>query len=111
VPDATFVAGFKAWLKLRYCPVKASKAIRITAPMPARERDPQTGEKTDETRVLVKAVPVFDRQRVAAIDGVEQTSLGRPCEPLTGDSHAHHRTHQQRRLHRSRRRARPDRPR
>jgi hypothetical protein len=80
------------------------------APMPVRERDPQTGEKTDETRVLFKAVSVFDRQQVAAIDGVEQTSLEPPCEPLTGDSHARHRTHQQRRLHRSRRHARPDRP-
>jgi hypothetical protein len=51
--------------------VKASKAIRIMAPMPVRERDPQTGEKTDETRVVFKAVSVFDRQQVAAIDGVE----------------------------------------
>jgi hypothetical protein len=57
-PDATFVAGFTAWLKLGYCPVKGSKAIRITAPMPVRERDPQTGEKTDETRVLFKATGV-----------------------------------------------------
>lgn len=27
-PDATFVAGFTAWLKLGYCQVKGSKAIR-----------------------------------------------------------------------------------
>jgi hypothetical protein len=88
-PDATFVAGFRAWLKLGYCPVKGSKAIRIMAPMPVRERDPRTGEKTDETRVLFKAFSVFDRQQVAAIEGVEQASLEPPCEPLTGDSHAH----------------------
>src|SRR4051812_27899787 len=87
-PDATFVAGFRAWLTLGYCPVKGSRAIRIMAPMPVRERDPQTGEKTDETRVLFKAVSVFDRQQVAAIDGVEQASHEPPCEPLTGDSHA-----------------------
>jgi hypothetical protein len=37
-----------------------AEAIRIIAPMPLRERDPQTGEKTDETRVLFKAVSVFD---------------------------------------------------
>src|SRR4051812_41385641 len=88
-PDATFVAGFRAWLKLGYCPVKGSRAIRIMAPMPVRERDPQSGEKSDETRALFKAVSVFDRQQVAAIDGVEQASLEPPCEPLTGDSHAH----------------------
>src|SRR3954469_988568 len=68
-PGATFVAGFRAWLKLGYCPVKGSKAIRIMAPMPVRERDPQTGEKTEEARVLFKAVSVFDREQVAAIDG------------------------------------------
>jgi hypothetical protein len=88
-PQATFVAGFKTWLKLGYCPTKGSKAIKIMAPMPVRERDPETGEKTDETRVLFKAVPVFDRQQVAAIDGVNQAPLEPPCEPLTGDSHAH----------------------
>jgi hypothetical protein len=32
-PQATFVAGFKTWLKLGYCPMKGSKAIRIMAPM------------------------------------------------------------------------------
>ena len=44
-PKATFVAGFKTWLKLGYCPMKGSKAIRIMAPMAVRERDPGTGEK------------------------------------------------------------------
>ena len=40
-PKATFVAGFKTWLKLGYCPMKGAKAIRIMAPMAARERDPE----------------------------------------------------------------------
>jgi antirestriction factor ArdC-like protein len=30
-PDATFVAGFQAWLKLGYCVRKGEKAIRIVA--------------------------------------------------------------------------------
>jgi hypothetical protein len=30
-PDATFVAGFRAWLKLGYCVPKGEKAIRIVA--------------------------------------------------------------------------------
>jgi hypothetical protein len=30
-PDATFVAGFKAWLELGYCVRKGQRAIRIFA--------------------------------------------------------------------------------
>jgi hypothetical protein len=88
-PQATFVAGFRAWLKLGYCVRKGSKAIRIMAPMPLRERDPKTGEETDETRVLFKAVSVFDRTQVDVLPSGEPTPLEPPCEPLTGDSHAH----------------------
>jgi hypothetical protein len=88
-PEATFVAGFRAWLKLGYCPRKGSKAIRIMAPMPVRERDPETGEKTEETRVLFKAVSVFDRTQVDVLPSGQPTPLEPPCEPLTGDSHAH----------------------
>ena len=86
-PDATFVAGFKAWLQLGYCPVKGSKAIRIMAPMPVRERVSQAGEKTDETRVLFKAVSVFDRVQVAAIDGVEQALSVDVDGVVTGHHH------------------------
>jgi hypothetical protein len=88
-PDATFVAGFKAWLKLGYCVRKGETAIRIIAPLPVREREGATGEETGETRVLFKTVFVFDRAQVAPLDGVEPTRLEPPCEPLTGDSHAH----------------------
>ncbi|MCW3050218.1 MAG: hypothetical protein JWO74_4502 [Solirubrobacterales bacterium] len=88
-PGATFVAGFKAWIKLGYCPVKGSRAIRIMAPMPIRDRDPETGEKTDETRVLFKAVSVFDRSQVAMLPDRDPAPLEPPCQPLTGDSHAH----------------------
>ncbi len=35
-PDATFVAGFKAWLKLGYCVRRGESAIRIVAPMPIK---------------------------------------------------------------------------
>lgn len=33
-PDATHVAGFRAWLRLGYCVRKGSRAIRIWAPIP-----------------------------------------------------------------------------
>jgi hypothetical protein len=43
-PDASFVAGFRAWLKLGYCVRKGEKAIRIIAPVPIEAR------KDDESR-------------------------------------------------------------
>lgn len=87
-PDATFVAGFKAWLKLGYCVKKGEKAIRIVAPMPIKRGQ---GEQDDEseTRVLFKGVSVFDRAQVAVLESGTPTPLEPPCEPLTGDSHAH----------------------
>jgi antirestriction factor ArdC-like protein len=86
-PDATFVAGFKAWLALGYCARKGEKGIRIVAPMPLKPRDAENDE--EETRVLFKGVSVFDRSQVAPVDGVRPAPLEPPCEPLTGDSHAH----------------------
>jgi N-terminal domain of anti-restriction factor ArdC len=88
-PDATFVAGFKSWLRLGFAVKKGERAIAIIAPLPIKERDRISGEETGETVVLFKTVFVFDRAQVATIDGVEQASLEPPCEPLTGDSHAH----------------------
>jgi hypothetical protein len=87
-PDATFVAGFRAWLKLGYCVRKGEKAIRIVAPMPIKQRETETAAGDDETRVLFKGVAVFDRSQVAAIDGMPQAPLEPPSKPLTGDSHA-----------------------
>jgi len=88
-PDATFVAGFTAWLKLGFCVRRGESAIRIVAPMPLKPRNTESSDAEDETRVLFKAASVFDRSQVAPIDGVEQAPLEPPCEPLTGDSHAH----------------------
>src|SRR3954449_4779089 len=38
-PDASYVAGFKAWLDLGYCVRKGERGLRIFAPMPTRKRD------------------------------------------------------------------------
>ena len=59
-PDATFVAGFKSWLRLGYAVKNGEKAMRIIAPLRVKERDRASGEETDETRVLFKTVFVFD---------------------------------------------------
>ena len=88
-PDATFVAGFRAWLKLGYCARKGEKAIRIVAPMPIKQRETETADGDNETRVLFKGVSVFDRSQVAPIDGMPQAPLEPPSDPLTGDSHGH----------------------
>jgi hypothetical protein len=88
-PDATFVAGFKAWLGLGYCVKKGERAIRILAPMPVKQRDRDSGEQTDEIRVLFKAVSVFDRLQVAPLPSGDPAPLEPPSQPLTGDSHRH----------------------
>ncbi|MCA1683078.1 MAG: ArdC family protein [Actinobacteria bacterium] len=76
-PDASFVAGFKAWLKLGYCVKKGERAIRIIAPMPIKERDRKTGEETGETRTLFKFVFVFDRAQVALLPTGDRRRLSR----------------------------------
>ena len=88
-PDATFVAGFKAWLQLGYSVRKGEQAIRIIAPMPIKQRDRATGEQTGETVTLFKTVFVFDAEQVAPLPTGEPTPLEPPSQPLTGDSHAH----------------------
>jgi hypothetical protein len=88
-PDATFVAGFRGWLRFGYCVKKGERAIAIIAPRPVKERDRATGDETGETVMLFTTVFVFDRAQVAPIEGAEHAPLGPPCEPLTGDSHRH----------------------
>lgn len=86
-PDATFVAGFRAWLDLGYQVDKGERAIWILAPLKIKERDRASGEETGETRILFRAVPVFDRAQVTA--GEHAPPLEPPVEPLSGDSHKH----------------------
>lgn len=87
-PDASFVAGFRAWLELGYCVKKGERAIRIFAPMPVKNRDTEPDNAKDGTRVLFRAVSVFDRTQVAPIEDPEPAPLEPPREPLDGDTHA-----------------------
>lgn len=59
-PDATFVAGFRAFLKLNRCVRKGEKAIRILAPMTVRRRAPEEPDDDDQHRTLFRSVAVFD---------------------------------------------------
>ena len=82
------MCGFRAWLQLGYQVRKGEKAIWILAPMPVKDCD--AAEKGGEKpRVFFRAVPVFDRTQVDAIEGADPAPLEPPCEPLTGDSHRH----------------------
>jgi hypothetical protein len=90
MPDASFVAGFRAWLKLGYCVRKGEKAIRIIAPVPIKDRkDDESRDNPEKPRVLFKTAFVFDRSQVDPIEGTEQAPLDPPCEPLPGDTHVH----------------------
>jgi hypothetical protein len=81
MPQATQVAGFKAWQALGRQVRKGERSIRILAPMSLKERDEQ-GNETDERRTFFRAVPVFD---VSQTDGEPLAEA--PREPITGDSH------------------------
>lgn len=92
-PDATHVAGFRAWLDLGYCVRKGEQALRIWAPMPpskkAIEAWRQAGSNAmDRPRTFFRMVPVFDRSQVDPIpdhpDG--PAPLEPPHEPITGDN-------------------------
>ena len=82
-PEATQVAGFRAWQELGRHVRKGERSIRILAPMSVKERDDR-GEETGEVRTFFRAVSVFD---IAQTNGEPLPEV--PREPITGDSHAH----------------------
>jgi hypothetical protein len=87
-PDATFVAGFRAFLKLDRCVRKGEKSIRILAPMTVRQRDGDETDDDDQTRTVFRAVAVFDVAQTDPLPGREPVPLEPPREPISGDSHA-----------------------
>jgi hypothetical protein len=86
-PDATFVAGFKAWLALGYCVRKGETAIRIIAPMPIKDRDDdrqsdeegQTGGWCDQNarRIVVDTdQPADARLRILIHETIHALGVG-----------------------------------
>jgi hypothetical protein len=60
-PDATHVAGFNAWLKLKRCVRKGEKGIVILAPMVGRKRAEGELTEDEQTRLFgFRAAHVFD---------------------------------------------------
>ena len=92
-PEATYVAGFRAFLALNRCVRKGEKAIRILAPMSlqiASDRPPRESTSQDtQRRMVFRAVPVFDVSQTDPLPDKEPVPLDAPAEPIRGDSHAH----------------------
>lgn len=95
-PDATRVAGFRAWLNLGYCVRKGEKALRIWAPVPPSRKALDAWRKAgsppdEEPRTYFRLVPVFDRSQVDPIPDHPggPTPLEPPHEPVGGDGLAH----------------------
>jgi N-terminal domain of anti-restriction factor ArdC len=94
-PDASYVAGFRAFLKLNRCVRKGEHAIRIFAPMAigSRDEDQTDAEPTNDgeqpRRTVFRAVSVFDVSQTNALPDREPVPLDSPCQPIQGDTHAH----------------------
>jgi hypothetical protein len=98
-PDATYVAGFRAFLALDRCVRKGERAIRILAPMAVRIRDERPGREESEPReekdekpetlTVFRGVSVFDVSQTDPLPGREPVPLEPPREPITGSSHRH----------------------
>lgn len=74
-PNATYVAGFKAWKKMGVSVNKGAKAITIIAPVKKKEEDLKPNDDGTEGEVITKsnrtkfvAVPVFDISDTNAVE-------------------------------------------
>lgn len=86
-PDATYVAGFRAFLDLGRCVRKGEQGIRIHAPMPPRKKE--NDDEDGRQPVRFRSVAVFDVLQTDPLPDTEPVALEPPAEPITGDSHAH----------------------
>jgi N-terminal domain of anti-restriction factor ArdC len=93
--DATYVAGFRAFLELNRCVRKGERAIRILAPMTLGNKDERADEakvaalRDEPRRTVFRAVPVFDVSQTDPLPGTEPVLLVPPQERVEGDTHAH----------------------
>lgn len=88
-PQATYIAGFRAFLDLGRCVRKGETAIRILAPVVARKKDQPDGNKDEKKPIGFRAVPVFDVSQTEPLPDRTPTPLEPEYEPITGDSHAY----------------------
>jgi antirestriction protein ArdC len=79
-PDATHVAGFKAWLNLGYCVRKGEKAIRIYAPVPPSKKQVEEWKAngaiaSERPRTFFTLTAVFDRSQVDVLPDREPVDV------------------------------------
>jgi len=90
-PDATWVAGFRAWLKLGYAVRRGERAIRIWVPIPPANQTlaewrANGADPADRPRTFFRLGPVFDRSQVDPLPPpAEPVALEAPIAPLEGD--------------------------
>jgi antirestriction protein ArdC len=90
-PDATRVAGFRAWLRLGYCVRRGEEALRVWVPIPpsksAIEEWECNGAIADERpRTRFKLGAVFDRAQVAPLPPpADPVPLDPPLRTVEGD--------------------------
>ncbi|HWT92728.1 MAG TPA: ArdC family protein [Solirubrobacteraceae bacterium] len=90
-PEATRVAGFRAWLNLGYAVRKGEQAIRIWMPMPPSKRAIAEWKAAgavpdDKPPTRFKLGPVFDRSQVDPLPApVEPVPLDPPLVQIEGD--------------------------
>lgn len=82
-PDATRVAGYKAWAKLGRQVQAGEKGIVILAPRTFKLRD-EHDDETGEVRLYFRGVRVWDVSQTSG-DPLPEP----PSEPIAGESHAH----------------------
>jgi hypothetical protein len=95
-PEATYVAGFRAFLTLNRCVRKGEKAIRILAPMTLSSRAAEAevsgdgaGAEQTPRRTVFRAVNVFDVAQTDPLADTDPVPLTAPSQPVSGDSHEH----------------------
>jgi hypothetical protein len=93
MPEATRVAGFRAWLKLGYCVRRGESAvIRIWMPIPPSKKQLEAwraggADPEDKPRTRYKLGPVWDRCQVDPLPPpAEPVPLDPPITPADGDS-------------------------
>jgi antirestriction protein ArdC len=90
-PDATHVAGFRAWLRLGYCVRKGERAIRIWCPCPPSAKQLEAWQEAgadpaDRPRTHFRLGPVFDRSQVSELPApAEPMPLDPPIHELSGE--------------------------
>jgi antirestriction protein ArdC len=90
-PDATRVAGFRAWLKLGYCVRRGERAIRIWVPITPPRRQLEKWEHAgsdpaERPRSSFRLGPVFDREQVGPLPPpATPLPLDPPLHKVSGD--------------------------